>query len=241
MLLPSNLLIALLGAGIGVAVAGLVVLVFMLLRRGQKAGLQDATVTVDLIAERVRAAGKLIGLEVCAKEIATAKKGWTWLPPLLLSPARLAMIFQFEKQYFVDLNKVSARDVSDFGDRRYQLLLPKIEGQLRLTDVTPYDIQDGKVCGLLDVIQMKAEAQGELMKRAQEQAAILFESADAGYLQEAKRSVQKQLTSLLALFDAEVDVIWKDDLESSDAEPLEARVVLDEPSGSPEQSKLPSP
>ena len=220
MLLPSNLLIALLGMALGIGIAGVV---YLLLRRRTGTGLEGSTVTVDLIAERVRAAGKLVGLEVCAKEIATAKKGWSWLPPLLLSPARLAMIFQFEKQYFVDLNKISPRDVTDFGDRRYQVVLPPIEGQLRLTDVTPYDIQDGKVCGLLDVIQMKAEAQGELMKKAQEQAAILFESSDAGYLREARRSVQKQLTSLLALFDAEVDVVWKDELEQPVAEVLSAR------------------
>ncbi|MEM8758617.1 MAG: DUF4230 domain-containing protein [Planctomycetota bacterium] len=217
-------------AGLGIVIGLLLgaIAVALLWRRGRGAGLDNAVMSVDLIAERVRAAGKLIGLEVCAKEIATAKKGWDWLPPLLLSPARLAMIFRFEKQYYVDLNRVSARDITDFGERRYQLVLPPIEGQLRLTDVTPYDIQDGKVCGLLDVIQMKAEAQGELMKRAQDQAAVLFESSDTGYVEEARRSVQKQLTSLLALFDAEVDIVWKDELEEP-AAPAAVQLPAAEP------------
>ncbi|MEO1716400.1 MAG: DUF4230 domain-containing protein [Planctomycetota bacterium] len=211
MITIDSLIIAALGIGVGLLVAAVVFFAFLRPRTGKN--LDNATITVDLIAERVRASGKLIGLEVCAKEIATATKGWKWLPPLVYSPARLAMIFQFEKQYFVDLNKVAARDVTDFGDRNYQLILPHIEGQLRLTNVIPYDIQDGKVCGLVDVIQMKAEAQAELMKRAQEQAAELFETSDAGYLEEARRSVTKQLTALLALFDANVDIVWKDDIE----------------------------
>lgn len=212
----DSLVIAALGIGVGLLVAGVVFFAFLRPRAGKP--LDNASITVDLIAERVRASGKLIGLEVCAKEIATATKGWKWLPPLVYSPARLAMIFQFEKQYFVDLNKVSARDVTDFGDRKYQVILPHVEGQLRLTNVIPYDIQDGKVCGLVDVIQMKAEAQAELMKQAQEQAAQLFETSDAGYLAEARRSVQKQLASLLALFDAEVDIVWKDELEPTSHE-----------------------
>ncbi|MEL6498260.1 MAG: DUF4230 domain-containing protein [Planctomycetota bacterium] len=207
----EGLIIAALGVGVGLLVAAVIFFAFLRPRTGKN--LDNAAITVDLIAERVRASGKLIGLEVCAKEIATATKGWKWLPPLVYSPARLAMIFQFEKQYYVDLNKVAARDVTDFGGRSYQVILPHIEGQLRLTNVIPYDIQDGKVCGLVDVIQMKAEAQGELMKRAQEQAAELFETSDAGYLEEARRSVTKQLTALLALFDAEVDIVWKGDLE----------------------------
>jgi hypothetical protein len=35
---------------------------------------------ITAIAEQVRSVGKLIGLEVHAKEIATAKKGWSGCP-----------------------------------------------------------------------------------------------------------------------------------------------------------------
>ena len=71
---------------------------------------------VTAIAERVRSVGKLIGLEVHAKEIATAKKGWSWMPPIVLSQARLAMIFQFEKQYFVDLAAI--RQAAEIAEHR---------------------------------------------------------------------------------------------------------------------------
>ena len=133
------------------------------------------------------------------------------LPPLLMSPAQLAMIFHFDKQYSVELGRVSAKDVSHIGDGRYRLTLPPIDGQLRLTDVKPYDIQDGKVLGLLDVIQMKANAQGQLMRKAQEQAAQLFETSDAGYQEEARRSIRKHLEALFHWIGADVEVAWQDE------------------------------
>src|SRR5580765_5199491 len=72
-------------------------------------------VGVQTVVERVRAVGKLVGLEVFAKEIATATSGWAWMPPVLLSQARLAMIFHFEKQYWVDLSAIGEGDVEERG------------------------------------------------------------------------------------------------------------------------------
>jgi hypothetical protein len=37
------------------------------------------------------------------------------MPPLVLSQARLAMIFQFEKQYYVDLAAIRPKDISRTG------------------------------------------------------------------------------------------------------------------------------
>jgi len=180
--------------------------VLFLRRKGAGAPLQQVRSTT--IADRVRAVGKLVGLEVHAKEIATTTKGWSWVPPILLSQARIAMIFHFEKQYFVDLTRITERDVDETGPGRYTLRLPPVEGTLRLTDVEPYDIQAGRVLGLIDVIQMNAETQSQLMRAAQDQAATLYTKSERRYLDEARRSVQRQLESLLALFDAQVEVVW---------------------------------
>jgi len=166
------------------------------------------------IVDRVRAVGKLVGLEVRAKEIATATKGLPWMPPALLSQARLAMIFQFERQYHVDLQRIVPECVTRGPGGIYRIVLPPVEGSLHLTDVTPYDIQDGRVLGLLDVIPMNAKAQGDLMKRAQEQASSLFEDADAKYLDEAKRSIRERVESLLAYADIEAKVLFEDDLHA---------------------------
>lgn len=220
MLLNDLIVAAGLGLLIGLLLAG--VLFVLLRRRGRADSLEGASVTTEIIAERVRATGKLVGLEVSAKEIATAKKGWDWLPPLLMSPAQVAMIFHFDKQYAVELGRISPRDVTPMGEGRFRLRLPEVEGQLRLAGVKPYDIQDGKVLGLLDIIQMKAQAQAQLMARAQEQAAELFESADAGYRAEAQRSIRRHLEALFRLIGAEVEVVWANEARESMPERDEA-------------------
>lgn len=164
------------------------------------------TVTTHVIAERVRSVGKLIGLEVMSKEIVTQTRGLSWLPPLLLSQARLAMIFCFEKQYFVDLSRLREQHVEHLGGRNYRLSLPPIDGSLRLIDVTPYDIQSGKLLGLLDVFRMDAPAQKELMVRAQDEAQHLYETHASRYEQEARQAVVRQVVGLLQLFDIDVEV-----------------------------------
>ncbi len=164
------------------------------------------TTTTHIIAERIRAVGKLVGLEVMSKEIVTQTRGLSWLPPLLLSQARLAMIFSFEKQYFVDLALLREDHVEHLGARRYRLTLPPIDGSLRLLDVTPYDIQSGKLLGLLDVFRMDAPAQKELMVRAQDEAQSLYETHAARYEDEARRAVVRQVVGLLQLFDIEIEV-----------------------------------
>lgn len=171
----------------------------------------EKRIVTQTIAEHVRAVGKLVGLEVCAKEIATATSGWPWLPPILLTQARLAMIFQFEKQYAVDLAKLRPGDVKDLGSNKFRITLPPIEGTLRLTDVFPYDIQSGRIIGLLDIIPMHADRQKDLMKRAQAQAGELFVKSDARYLVEARGSIERHVRALLAMFGVEVEIAWADE------------------------------
>lgn len=179
-------------------------------RKIEEPGKVDQTI---VLAERVRSVGRLVGLEVMVKEIATASRGFQWMPPLLLSQAKVAMIFHFEKQYSIDLARIDDGDIEQIGINRFRVTLPEIDGTLRLSDVTPYDIQHGRVLGLFDVIPMTAERQTELMAAAQRDAATLYESKEPKYLAEAKRSVARHLSSLLELFDVKVEVVWSDDVE----------------------------
>ncbi|CAE7680399.1 unnamed protein product [Symbiodinium necroappetens] len=162
------------------------------------------------VTERVRSVGRLVGLEVHAKEIATSTKGWSWMPPILLSQAKIAMIFHFEKQYSVDLARLTDEHVECTGVNQYRVTLPAVEGALRLTDVTPYDIQAGRILGLLDVIQMNAQTQAALMQAAQEQAASLYAENETKYMTEAKRSIERQIASLLGLMNVEVEIVWRE-------------------------------
>jgi hypothetical protein len=199
--------LVLVGLGIGVVIAALGFLA--LRRKGISAPVE--MVAVETIAERVRAVGKLVGLEVHAKEIATSTKGWGWIPPILLSQAKVAMIFSFEKQYFVDLHRIHAESVEEVSPGHYRLRMPEVEGTLRLCDVSPYDIQAGRILGLLDVIQMNAETQRQLIRAAQEQAAQLFERNESRYLTEARRAIGTQLQTFLGMFDVRLDVDWGGD------------------------------
>jgi hypothetical protein len=209
MLIPGSdsLVLAVVAFAFGGAVAWFIV---SRLRRRTAARFKEDRVGVQTVVERVRAVGKLVGLEVCAKEIATATSGWAWLPPIVLSQARLAMIFNFEKQYVVDLSRIGPADVEELGDGRFRVYLPPIEGQLRLLDVVPYDIQAAKVLGLLDLVSMTADRQKDLMRKAQHQAAELYDTNDARYLAAAQMSVERHLRSLMDLFGVEVDVLWQD-------------------------------
>lgn len=195
------------------------------LRRWRKGSELEQT-SLRLITERVRPVGRLVGLEVCAKEIATATAGVSWLPPLLMSQARIAMIFHFEKQYGVDLSQVGPEDVRERPDGTVELALPPIEGTLRLIDVTPYDIQDGRVFGLVDVVPMNAARQSALMQQAQEQASRLFRAADERYVDQARRSVERQLEAILALGGKRLVIRWNRDraVPDSDAESAEVSV-----------------
>jgi hypothetical protein len=199
---PSSILLVVMASFIGGAA------VWFATGRLRRARRAEADLVVHSIAERIRAVGKLVALEVCAKEIATVSSGWAWLPPLLLSQARLAMIFNFEKQYFVDLSAVRPEHVTATGPGRFRVQLPALHGQLRLLDVNPYDIQNARVLGLLDVIPMTADRQREMMRRAQVQASELFRTNDARYLGEARLSVERHLAALMDLFGVKVEVIW---------------------------------
>ncbi len=193
------------------ALAGGLVVLLLLRKAGRRAPL--APPTTHTIAERVRAVGKLVALEVQAKEIATSTRGWSWVPPIILSQAKVAMIFHFEKQYSIDLARLREEDVepagySSSGRALFRIRLPEVESTLRLVEVVPYDIQAGRVLGLIDVIQMDAKTQSQLMKSAQEQAASLMAQSETRYTGEAQRAVERQLRSLLGMFEIDINPAW---------------------------------
>ena len=194
-------------------------------RRG-KVKTVDRVVTQH-ITERVRSVGRLVALEVCAKEIATATSGIAdgWLPPIIISPARMAIIFQFRKQYYVDLAAIGAAEVQELPvmageDRRsrmglapmqrVRITLPGLRSELALASMTPYDIQAGRILGLVDIIPMNADRQSTLMARAQEHAAKVFDDQDGAYKAQAAAAVETQLRSLMALMGVELELVWSE-------------------------------
>lgn len=196
------------GAVGAVVLAGICIGVGVMM--GRKARSKPLAVQTQIITERVRSVGKLVGLEVCAKEIATAKEGASWMPPLLMSQARLVMIFHFEAQYYIDLSELRPEDVQAQGEGRFRVTLPAVRSDLLLRDFTPYDVSDGRVLGVFDVLQMNAERQQELKVKAQEQAAVMFKTGQSRYEQSARASIERTLSALLTTFGAtSVEVAWQ--------------------------------
>ena len=145
------------------------------------------------------------------------------MPPILLSQAKVAMIFQFEKQYAIELGSLREKDVTEIGSGTFRVSLPPIVGSLRLMDVEPYDIQQGRVLGLLDVINMNAERQNLLMRTAQEQAAELFEKNDERYIAQARSAIERQLHAIARLFDVTIEIEWREQPDTG-----QPRLELDE-------------
>jgi acetamidase/formamidase len=81
--------------------------------------------------------------------------------------------------------------------------------------MTPYDIQAGRILGLVDIIPMNADRQGALMARAQEHAAKVFEDQDREYTLQAAAAVEAQLRSLLGLMGVELELAWAEDPEGA--------------------------
>jgi len=203
--------IFLIAALIGVTVIASVVITFLLLKVKSK---PQTTFEMRTVAEQVRSVGKLVGLEVHAKEIATATRGWGWMPPMLVSQARLAMIFQFEKQYYADLSLLTGGDVEHTADGEVRIRMPEVEGKLHLLDVQPYDIQQGRVLGLLDVMPMNADRQSQLMVAAQKQAALLFGQNDERFRRQAQRAIERELKSLLEMLGLRAELSWPEAAQS---------------------------
>lgn len=219
----NDLFLLVIALGLAATVgAGAVFWIITSIKRGRKGDSIDK-VSLRMLTERVRAVGKLVGLEVHAKEIATATSGWNWLPPILLSQAKIAMIFQFEKQYAIELGALKEADVEELAPNNFRVTLPSVVGSLRLMDVEPYDIQQGRVLGLLDVINMNAPRQNLLMRTAQDQAAELFERNDDRYIAQARDAIERQIDAIATLFKVDIDIVWSE--QQSTAQP---RIELDE-------------
>ena len=204
-------------AGIAIGIAAL----WLMRRAFARNATSHTTIETTTVVDRVRSVGRLVGLEVAAKEIATSTRGLPWLPPAILSKARLAMIFQFEKQYAIDLSMIEPEHVRRTRSGAWQVTLPAIDGALRLVDVTPYDIAAGKVLGLFDVIPMDASAQKHLMCSAQEQASSIYQENEPRYIAEAQRSIESQLTALLSMLGVEIEFDWA---ERDEQDVVEARI-----------------
>jgi hypothetical protein len=76
---------------------------------------------------------------------------------------------------------------------------------------------------------MNAQRQTHLMAQAQQQASELFRTADAKYVEQARRSIERQLASILALGGTRLIIRWQDEAPDLAALRDRAQVLASEP------------
>lgn len=193
-----------------ILLAGLGVLLFL---RWKGVGKVEREIDVHRIVERVRAVGKLVGFEVLHKEIVTEIEKLKWMPKMLVTPARVAMIFYFEKQYYIDLLKLSEADIEEIAPGRYMLTIPPLAGDFCVRQMEAYDIQSRKVVGLFDATGIDEQRFNHLMERAREEAENLYEKQADRYEVQARESIARLIKGLFDRFDIDVRIRFADQSE----------------------------
>jgi Protein of unknown function (DUF4230) len=164
-------------------------------------------VTCSGVTQRVASVGRFVALEVTAKEIATASTGPQWLPPALLTRAKVAMIFHFRHEYTFDLAALSDSDIMPQRGR-LKLRMPEMQSNTVLVDLEPYDIQSGKVFGLIEVIPMGAARQRKLMAAARQEAGTVGVEDEHAQRAMARSSAEKHIRKMLGHARLVVDFDW---------------------------------
>ncbi len=160
------------------------------------------------VTQRVASVGRFVALEVTAKEIATASTGPQWLPPALLTRAKVAMIFHFRHEYTFDLAALGDGDITTQRTGRLRLRMPEMRSNTVLVDLEPYDIQSGKVFGLIEVIPMGAARQRKLMAAARQEAGTVGVEDEHAQRAMARSSAEKHIRKMLGHAGVMVDFDW---------------------------------
>jgi len=188
---------------VALAVAGVI-----LFLKWKGVGKVEREIDVHRIVERVRSVGKLVGFEVLHKEIVTEIEKLKWTPRMLVTPARVAMIFYFEKQYFIDLLKLSESDIEEIRPGLYQLTIPPLDGDFCVRQMEAYDIQSRKVVGMFDATGIDENRFNQLMERAREEAEKLYDKQADRYELQARESIARLIKGLFDRFDGRARRRW---------------------------------
>jgi hypothetical protein len=189
--------LAYLAAGVG---GGL--LIAWLIRRGNR---KPVVVVPQMLVERVRTVGHLVGLEVQVKDIATWEDK-SWLKYISTSRRKTAIIYTFEIQYFTNLS-ASHVEVAQRPDGGFDLRLPPVQRRVSLLDQHVYHEQEGEVLFLLPV-GISEQERNDIWKDARRQAEQLLEKKDAEYIARAQESIRAIVAGLLRSFEVDVAIAF---------------------------------
>lgn len=172
------------------------------LRRSMR---KSVVVVPQMLVERVRTVGHLVGLEVQVKDIATWEDK-SWLKYISTSRRKTAIIYTFEIQYFTNLSAAQV-EIAQRTDGGFDLRLPPVQRRVSLLDQHVYHEQEGEVLFLLPV-GISEEERNEIWKDARRQAEQLLEKKDAEYIAKAQESIRAIVAGLLRSFEVDVSIAF---------------------------------
>lgn len=168
--------------------------------------------------ENMRSVGELVVFKAFTKEIVTTADHWlgnlgkkylTWL----MSEMKMAMIFQFEINFWYDLRSEDF-NVIDSGQGKYLIIMPQCLYNIAIKDISFYDEQSGRLLEwLLPPLVGKTFSKGfsqEERNKLKDEAIIQASSMADGLIKRLSSEIQKsarQTMEMLAMSFGAKDVL----------------------------------
>lgn len=182
--------------------------------------------------ENMKSVGELVVFKAFTKEIVTTAENWlgkvgkkylTWL----MSNMKMAMVFQFEINFWYDLKSRDFK-VTDAGQDRFMITMPKCLYNIHIKDISFYDEQSAKLLDwllppLISRVFAKdftEEDKNRLKDEAKMQASLMANQLIEQLSSEIEKSARQTMEMLAKSFGAESVV-----LDFSESQLLEKEVT----------------
>jgi hypothetical protein len=182
--------------------------------------------------ENMKSVGELVVFKAFTKEIVTTAENWlgkvgkrylTWL----MSNMKMAMVFQFEINFWYDLKSPDFK-VTDAGQDRFMIAMPKCLYNINIKDISFYDEQSAKLLDwllppLISRVFSKdftEEDKNRLKDEAKMQASSMANQLIEQLSSEIEKSARQTMEMLAKSFGAESVV-----LDFSESQLLEKEVT----------------
>jgi len=199
--------------GIILGVAGSILVKKAFVKKGSGEG--DKQHQIYAFVENMKSVGELVVFKAFTKEIVTTAENWlgkvgkkylTWL----MSNMKMAMVFQFEINFWYDLKSPDFK-VTDAGQGRFMITMPKCLYNISIKDISFYDEQSAKVLDwllppLISRVFTKGfseEDKNRLKDEAKVQASSMANQLIKQLSSEIEKSARQTLEMLAKSFGAE--------------------------------------
>lgn len=216
--------------GIVLGVAGSIIVRKAFRRKAPGEGTKEHQIYA--FVENMKSVGELVVFKAFTKEIVTTAENWlgkvgkkylTWL----MSNMKMAMVFQFEINFWYDLKSRDFK-VTDAGQDRFMITMPKCLYNIHIKDISFYDEQSAKLLDwllppLISRVFAKdftEEDKNRLKDEAKMQASLMANQLIEQLSSEIEKSARQTMEMLAKSFGSESVV-----LDFSESQLLEKEVT----------------